>query len=42
LFLELSSLVDHQHSVLLLDFHLGSFEHSEQLRNDIDIPCMFS
>jgi hypothetical protein len=24
LFLELSSLVDHQHSVLLLDFHLSS------------------
>jgi hypothetical protein len=29
--LEVSSLVDQQHIVLLLDFHLRSFEHSKQL-----------
>jgi hypothetical protein len=31
LFLELGSLVDHQHSMLLLDLHFGSFEHGKQL-----------
>jgi hypothetical protein len=29
--LEVRSLVDHQHIVLLLDFHLRRFEHSKQL-----------
>src|SRR3989337_1321519 len=38
LFLETSGLVNHQHLMLLLDFYLRSFEHSEELRNCLIHP----
>jgi hypothetical protein len=34
-FLEIRSLVDHQHGVLLLDFHLSNLEHIKQLRQGL-------
>src|SRR3954471_23582469 len=38
LFLETRGLVNHQHLMLLLDFYLRSFEHSEELGNCLIHP----
>src|SRR3989337_3055387 len=38
LFLETSGFVNHQHLMLLFDFYLRSFEHSEELRNCLIHP----
>src|SRR3954466_14387180 len=36
--LEFNGLVDHEHSVLLLDLNLSSFQHVEQLKSGLRHP----